>query len=125
MNDATKKNQSFNDILVDLNRRTFKDPEFKKRYLENPKSVIEETLGVKLPDDFKVVVHENTPRTLNIALGLDPSSLNLTDEQLELVAGGGFASAIAAGIGTVGTALVAQIPGILSATAAIIDATRK
>ncbi len=101
------KGKTFSEILIELNKRTFTDPEFKKQYLEDPKSVIEKTLGIKLPNDFEVAIHENTPKKLNIALSLDPSSLELSDEQLELVAGGFIAT------------LIATIPAIISASASL------
>lgn len=103
MNDV-KKEKTFNEVLIELNQKTFTDPAFKEQYLKDPKSVIEKTLGIKLPADFEVCIYENTPKKLNIALGIDPSSIELSDKQLELVSGGLW------------SAVIAAIPAIITAT---------
>jgi hypothetical protein len=76
--------------------RTFKDnliknaaenPEFKEKLINNPKEVVEKRLNYKLPENFEIAVHEDTPMKLNIVLPLD--SAELSEVELAAVSGGG------------------------------------
>lgn len=72
------KEEFTNKLLNDVNT----DPELKKRFIQNPKSVIEEKLNYKLPDNIEFAVHEDTPNKLNIVLPLKSEQLS----ELELLA---------------------------------------
>ncbi|MCL6612922.1 MAG: NHLP leader peptide family RiPP precursor [Peptococcaceae bacterium] len=61
------------------------DQAFKKALVENPKGAIGQ-LGVQLPEDVEVKVVEESAGVVYLVLPVNPDEL--TDEQLEVVAGG-------------------------------------
>ncbi len=61
------------------------DGAFRKRLLNDPRAAIREGLGLELPGDLEVVVHEEDVRTAHLVL---PPSAEMTDSQLEQVTGG-------------------------------------
>ena len=61
------------------------DADFREQLLADPGSALHEALGIKLPEDFNVVVHEDDARTAHVVL---PASAELTDAQLQQAAGG-------------------------------------
>jgi hypothetical protein len=71
-------------------------PEDRAALLADPKAFLSERCGQALPDNLKVVVHEDTSEELHLTIPSLPSaSEELTDDQLAGVAGGfGFAFAI-------------------------------
>jgi hypothetical protein len=72
-----------------LIEKCWKDPEFKKAVVSDPKGMLERHTGRKLPPQLKILVHEEDANTLHLAIPLAPSNLaELTDEDLEKVAGG-------------------------------------
>ena len=72
-----------------LIEKCWKDPEFKKEVLANPKALFEKFLGQKLPADLKIVVHEDDRSTIHLAVPPAPqAAAELADEELEKVAGG-------------------------------------
>ena len=100
------------DLEVALVEKCWKDPEFKKQILADPKGMLELHIGQKLPGDLKIFVHEENAETLHFSLPPAPTNATeLSDEDLEKVAGGtevlvvlsvGFAAAVSV-IGTVGS----------------------
>ena len=75
-------------ILEDrLIEKAWQDETFRAALLADPKAVIEAELGQALPQGITVKVVEETADTLYIRLPLNPNQL--TDEMLDLVAGGG------------------------------------
>lgn len=65
--------------------KVMKDNEFRKRLIENPKNTIEEELGVKLPDNLKFHINEESPDDIHLTL---PHENELTQEQLSGITGG-------------------------------------
>lgn len=61
------------------------DNEFRARLMENPNSVISSEIGIEIPDEYKIEVHEDNATTTHLVL---PPSANLSDEDLEKAAGG-------------------------------------
>jgi hypothetical protein len=49
-----------------------KDEAFRQRLLSSPKLVLERELGITLPQDVNVQVHEETPATLHFVLPKSP-----------------------------------------------------
>ena len=70
-----------------LIEKAWQDETFRAALLADPKGVIEAELGQALPQGITVKVVEETADTLYIRLPLSPDQL--TDELLDLVAGGG------------------------------------
>ncbi|MDE0064459.1 MAG: NHLP leader peptide family RiPP precursor [Gammaproteobacteria bacterium] len=65
------------------------DGAFRKRLLDDPRTAIQEGIGVELPGDFNVVVHEDDVQTAHLVL---PPSAEMTDSQLAQVTGGDCAN---------------------------------
>ena len=87
-----------------LAARTWADPAFKARLLADPISVLAEQ-GIAYPPGVAVEVHENTPTTLHLALPPKPTD-ELSDEQLDTVAGGALSTAgTAFSVSSVGTCI--------------------
>ncbi|MDE0064460.1 MAG: NHLP leader peptide family RiPP precursor [Gammaproteobacteria bacterium] len=61
------------------------DGAFRKQLLDDPRTAIQEGIGVELPGDFNVVVHEDDVQTAHLVL---PPSAEMTDAQLGQVVGG-------------------------------------
>ena len=77
------------DLETTLIEKCWKDPEFKKQVVSDPKGMLERHIGQKLPADLKIFVHEEDANTLHFSLPPAPSNtMELSDEDLEKVAGG-------------------------------------
>jgi hypothetical protein len=98
------------DLEVALVEKCWKDPEFKKQILADPKGMLERHIGTKLPGDLKIFVHEENAETLHFSLPPAPTNATeLSDEDLEKVAGGtelvvAFSAGIAVALGVAGVA---------------------
>lgn len=62
------------------------DGAFRARLIADPKGAIAAETGQTIPDGFDVVVHEDAATTAHLVL---PPSPELTDAELEMVAGAG------------------------------------
>jgi hypothetical protein len=77
-----------------LVQRSIEDEDFRRRLLEEPKAAVEEELGARLPKEVQVQAVEETADTIYLVL---PSASpiggggELSDQQLEAVAGGDVA----------------------------------
>jgi hypothetical protein len=77
------------DLETALIEKCWKDPEFKKTVLSDPKGMLESHIGQKLPAPLKVFIHEEDANTLHFSIPPTPSNLSeLSDDELEKVAGG-------------------------------------
>ena len=106
------------DLETALIEKCWKDPEFKKTVLSDPKGMLELHIGQKLPAALKVFIHEEDANTLHFSIPTAPSNLSeLSDEDLEKVAGGTdlVTTLVLVGLGTA----VAQTVG--SAAAITVD----
>jgi len=54
--------------------RAWQDEAFKQKLLAQPKSTIEEMLGVTLPEDIEIFIHEQTPTKLHLILPMKPDN---------------------------------------------------
>jgi hypothetical protein len=93
------------------------DPSFRAELLERPKASLESLYGVKFPEDADVRVLEETIGSHSVVLppeGLGVSGEELSDAQLETVAGGWFiqliATSICFGSGDPGDTSVPDVP---------------
>ena len=83
--------------------KAWENAQFKSELVANPKGAIQSATGLNVPDEVKIVVNDQTDSEtvyLNIPPKPDFDSMELTDEQLEQVAGGELiiAASILAGI---------------------------
>ena len=87
MSDATDRQEMERRLI----ERSLEDDAFKGRLLEDPKGVVEQELGKRLPEGVRVVAVEETADTIYLVL---PSATavgeggELSDQQLDAVAGG-------------------------------------
>jgi hypothetical protein len=71
--------------------RSLEDEAFRQRLLDDPKAVVEQELGTRLPEGVQVRAVEETADTIYLVLpGASPAGENneLSDLELETVAGG-------------------------------------
>ena len=64
------------------------DPGFRSRLVTDPRATLAEVIGMPLPDSVAVTVHQESLTDIHLVL---PASIGeeLSDDDLELVAGGG------------------------------------
>lgn len=84
------KNQK---ILSTLLEKAWEDPDFTAELIANPEEMIQQTVGesLDLPEGKQLVVVDQTDGSkvyLNLPAKPDMDEVELTDEQLELIAGG-------------------------------------
>lgn len=95
MTEATPQ-RTRKDIETQLIAKAWKDEAYKQQLLNNSKAVIEQEFGVQLPDEVNVQVLEENPTSLYFVLPMRPdlSRSELSEEQLEAIAGGTSPTAI-------------------------------
>jgi hypothetical protein len=104
------------DLETRLIEKCWKEPGFRKQVLADPKGAFERQLGRPLPADLKIVIHEDSANTINLALPPIPTNAaELSDEDLEKVAGGTEVAVLTI-IATIG-AVVATGAGLAAASA--------
>lgn len=75
-------------VEAELTSKAWQDPDFMEELRADPKAVIAKEYGVELPDSVDLKVVEESANLLYIRIPPNPADLELSDEQLELVAGG-------------------------------------
>ena len=78
--------------------KAWDDEQFRRAFIANPKASIKKSTGLEIPANVKLVVNDQTnPNKLyiNIPPKQNVDDMELTDEQLEQVAGGGILGGIA------------------------------
>jgi hypothetical protein len=58
--------------LQDLISRAWEDEDFKKTLLQHPKETIEMELGIKLPQEIEVFIHEQSATQIHLILPVKP-----------------------------------------------------
>jgi hypothetical protein len=77
------------DLETALIEKCWKDPDFKKRVMSDPRGMLERHTGKTLPSQIKIFIHEEDENTLHFSIPPAPSNLlELSDDDLERVAGG-------------------------------------
>ncbi len=92
---AEREGADHRDLERRIIRRSIEDETFREELLRDPKSTLERELGASLPEDVQVVAVENTPETLHFVVphrSLVGRSEELSDEELDAVAGGSISS---------------------------------
>ncbi|MEM6319316.1 MAG: class IIb bacteriocin, lactobin A/cerein 7B family [Bacteroidota bacterium] len=77
--------------------KAWEDEAFKHDLIANPKVAIEMATGTKIPESIKIVVNDQSDASksfINIPPKPDYDNMELTDEQLEQVAGGEIAISV-------------------------------
>jgi hypothetical protein len=94
-------------VEAELAGKAWQDPAFMEELRTNPKAVIAKEYGLQIPDSVELKVIEETPNTIYLRIPPNPGDLELSDEQLEMVAGGEFVvSATVIGITGIVTGVV-------------------
>ncbi len=79
------------EVVARLIHKAWNDPKFKSDFISNPVSAIEKETGqkVELPTGVSIVVEDQSePNTVYLNIPAAADSVELTDDQLEAVAGG-------------------------------------
>lgn len=81
------------DLENKLITRAWEDQTFKAELMNNPRDVIRrelEALGISLPENVSITVHEETPSQVHLVLPTNTAvaEAELSDADLDLVAGG-------------------------------------
>jgi len=74
-----------------LIEKAMKDPDFRKRLLENPKAVIQEVTGIEFSPSVNLRILEEDTNTVYLVLPCIPAPLydmELAETELEMIAGG-------------------------------------
>ena len=92
MTEATGSGGGRTEMERRLVQRSLEDESFRQRLLEDPKGVVEEELGTRLSEGVQVQAVEETAETIYLVLPpraeTEQSSGEISDEELEAVAGG-------------------------------------
>jgi hypothetical protein len=82
-------------------QRSIEDDAFRQRLLDDPKGAVEQELGARLPEGVRVEAVEETQDTIYLVLPATPmegaEGRELSDQQLESVAGGAWGAVTAPG----------------------------
>ncbi|MYB34977.1 MAG: NHLP leader peptide family natural product precursor [Gammaproteobacteria bacterium] len=76
--------QSGEDMSRRIVDKAISDESFRAELLSNPKNAISTELGLDLPQDVNVVVHQSDPKTFHLSLPVT----ELDEESLEAIAAG-------------------------------------
>jgi Nitrile hydratase, alpha chain len=101
------------DVETHIIAQAWKDETYKQELLSNPKAVFEREFGVQMPAEANVRVLEENSTNLYFVLPKRPnlSGADLSDEQLEAIAGGStpVCISLATGAGAAALTLGANI----------------
>ena len=75
------------ELKAQILSKAAEDVDFRARLLADPKGAIASEVGTAIPEGFDVVVHEDSATAAHLVL---PPSPELTEAELEKVAGGVF-----------------------------------
>lgn len=94
MPDINTPHSDEQDIINDVQRRAAVDRDFRDRLLNEPNAVLAEMAGQELPQDFTIRFVEKDEHTdaLIVLPDMVPETTELSEAELEAVAGGGDGS---------------------------------
>ena len=75
--------------MLKIIRHALSDSSYKARLLANPKAVLADEGVIELADSVEVSVHQNTASDVHVVIPLNPAHSELSETELEAVAGGG------------------------------------
>ena len=79
------------EVIQKIIARAADDSAYKQELINNPKAVLAQE-GFNIPDDIKVTVLEETPTHFTVVLPITPKANELSESDLESVAGGAAAT---------------------------------
>jgi hypothetical protein len=62
-------------INAEFISRAWRDQDFRAALLKDPRAVVEQELGVRLPEQIQIQIHQETPDTLHFILPPPPAAL--------------------------------------------------
>ena len=83
--DANTETMTVGAIREQLIEKAVEDETFRARLLADPKAAVQDELGIEAPEDFTLMVHEETANTSHLVL---PPSAKLDEVALAQAAGG-------------------------------------
>jgi hypothetical protein len=116
--------QSRKDFEAQVIKKAWKDPAYRDELVKDPKACIEKEMqqfqeGAKLPDDIHIKVVEESSNTLYMVLPQNPADVadrELSDDELDDVAGGTITVIAVGGLTVVG---VVNAVGAVNVAAAV------
>ncbi len=82
--------EAANAVVGKLIKKAWSDASFKAKLLADPRQAVADAVGVEPPATIQVRVHEDTPGVRNLVLPVNPAAEELSDADLEGIAGGAF-----------------------------------
>ncbi len=76
--------QSADDMRRQITDKAISNADFRSKLLSDPKGTISADLGIDLPDELDIVVHQSDANTVHLALPVT----EISEEQLEAIAAG-------------------------------------
>lgn len=72
-----------------IDRKLSEDPAWRQQLLADPRAALSELVGMTIPDAVSIEVHEESLTTLHVVIPAVTPDDELSEDDLELVAGGG------------------------------------
>lgn len=85
---ADQQKMTRNELEAKLVAHAWQDEAFKQELISNPRAVLEREIGQEVPESTDIRVLEETGNTLYLVIPKKPSIDELSEEQLEAIAGG-------------------------------------
>jgi hypothetical protein len=85
---AEEREHDYSPAALQILKRARQDSVFEASLLKQPRSIFEATLGYSLPAAMSIGVHKNTPDQFYLVLPPEKSSGELSNADLDMVAGG-------------------------------------